>query len=37
MVYDNCKDVGMRDSKALVISKFLSSFEKEVSVKDEWN
>lgn len=37
MVYDNCKEIGMRDNKALAISRFLSSFEKEIAAKTEWN
>jgi hypothetical protein len=27
LVFDNCKDIGMRDNKALEISRFASLFE----------
>ena len=37
MVYDNCKEIGMRDNKALEIARFASLFEKEISLKPEWN
>lgn len=37
IMYDNCKEIGMRDIKALEISRFASSFEKEISTKDEWS
>ena len=37
MVYDNCKEIGMRDTKALEISRFVSSFEKEIDSKKEWS
>ena len=36
-VYDNCKQLEMRDQKAVEIARFLSSFQKEVQAKKEWN
>jgi len=36
MVYDNCKEIGMKDNKALEISRFTSAFEHALSSKKEW-
>jgi hypothetical protein len=30
MIYDNCKEMGMKDNKALEIARFSSQFEKEI-------
>jgi hypothetical protein len=35
MVYDNCKEIGMKDNKALEIARFSSKFEKEISHEKE--
>lgn len=36
-IFDSCKDLNMRDQKALEISRFTSTFEQQIAQKEEWS
>ena len=37
VIYDTCKELGMRDQKAIEIAQFVSLFEKEISKKEDYS
>ena len=36
-IFDSCKELHMRDQKALEISRFTSTFEQQIAQKEEWS
>jgi hypothetical protein len=36
-IYDTCKELNMRDQKALEISRFTSTFQQQILSKPEWS
>ena len=36
-LYDECKDLKMRDQKAIDLSRFLSRFQSQISLQNSWN